>query len=746
MLSRINFRYLLGAVLILGFSLRLIFICSTEMVPVMWDARIYSSAALGLIGYISDPGDRFGHPELDNPDDLVQAQVHFNKITKKYIKGEKIEWSYYKIPTLAKAQNYLFLSGPTLPLYLAAIFVFDVGHDFMMVRLMNVIIDTACILLLMLIAVRLFDKRVGLLAGLLYLFYPPFIEMTGIISPEPLTILLILSTFYFMLSWYDNKSSRFLYLCGLTLGLLVLTKPTGVLLFIPFGIGFLYDNREDIKTAFLQITKAAIPFTAIVLPWVIITSVYFGTPAIRDPNYSTSNFRSSSSIVYEGYDLDYIDVDFWIRPTMYSITNDPVGYGFLLIKKFVRLWASPHHDFERSFLIPFKQSPIYHFIIILSGLFGIFLFWIKKRRGLIFLMLIPIYYTLIHIIFHSLARYNLNPMPMIIIAASAVLIYLYDFIRHDMIAGRPGRYLPKVILFLSGILFVIYFPEQPMINLFGVTTGIDIIRLLKLLILLVMIFALIRILSFSLNKKSALKMTLGPSLLLVLILMTTGATSDKWAEWRIRLDRPDQKLGVRIFIPNDFRLHPDELVRVGIDMTASRDRRYPFELMVCDEKSIFYLDRKPISNFYYNKASYNVYERLLDIDRVQMRAWAFVPLKASFFNRALDKNGYIDIIIGNGENSDGHIIVYGNYPLLDNKHTQLPSLSHHSIERFVEKGDPRIWTDYKLSSDSAFSYYIDKTNEKEFRTDDLSTMPGRQFGRYRIFIEVKRFDKTFYYF
>jgi 4-amino-4-deoxy-L-arabinose transferase-like glycosyltransferase len=706
MLSRINFRYLLAAVLLLGFTVRLIFIFSTEQVPVMWDARIYSSAALGLIGYISEPGDRFGHPEKISPADSVQSQAHFNKTMKKYIKGERIEWSYYKTPMMARAQHYVFLSGPTLPLYLAAIFTFDVGNDFMMVRFLNVIVDIVCMLLLMLIAVRLFDKRIALLAGLLYLFYPPFIQLTGVVSTEPLTILLILLTFYFMLSWYDKNNSRFLYLCGVTLGLLVLTKPTGVLLFIPFALGFLYDGRGNIKQILPHLIKAAIPFTIVILPWVIITSIYFGTPSIRDPNYSTANFRSSSSAKFEGYDLDYTDVDFWIRPVFGTIMENPLDYGELLVKKFIRLWNRPDNDYRRTFILPLSMANVYHFIIVITALFGIFMFLIYRKKGLIVLFLIPAYYTLIHVIFHSLARYNLNPMPIMMIASAAAMITVYDYFRGLIISGAKNKRLIRLLLFIPGILYVLFFPDQPVIDLFGGHTGVIILLISKLIMFAAMVLGLCKIISESHGYRRTIKLIAVPSVVLILVMTVRGSAPDRWAEWRCRFERPEQAAGVRIYIPDEFRLLSGDLVRIGIDMITGKDRKKPVRLTTDGTSSDFYFNRPPLTTFYYQKGTYDVFEIMLGLDKGMIRAWAFVPLNPAVFNSILDEKGYIEIAVSNGETTDNYIDVFGNYPVAAKGRELIPSLSHNSIERFIEKDDPRIWTDYFLSSDSAISYYI----------------------------------------
>ena len=749
MLSKITFRQILLGFFSLSIIIRFIFVLTTQQIPVMWDARIYSSAALGLLHYADNPG-RFGHPGLDKPADSAFNRSQFEYTMKEYIEGEQIAWLYYAIPTVAQAQDYIFLSGPIYPIYLAVIFLINMGNDFPLVRVLNVILDGLCLVLLMLIVHRLFDRRTAITAGILYMFYLPFILLTGIVSPDSTTILLILLTTYLILKWYDGQKVKYLYLSGLSLGLLALNKPTAVLLIIPFGVGLLYDQRKEIRKMLPPVMRLVIPFLAVVVPWVIITSLYYGKLSIRDPEYSAANFRSSSSIKYEGYDLDYNDPDFWIAPVSYSIAGDPLGYGKLLLKKFVRLWSTPYDDFKRGFIFSYKVSVIYHLLIVLTGLYGVFYFAGNSRRGLIFLFLIPLYYTLIHIIFHSLARYNLNAMSFVMIASAAVMVKMYDFVSASWRTKGVGRTAISVGLFILGGLFVLFFPLSYAVEIIGTGFGRFAVIFAKIIILIALLSYIIRVVGKIVGPQMALKIMLAPSAILLAVLVFLGGSAEGWAEWKCRLADPAQTAGVRIYVGKDFRLQPGELVRIGIDMTANKGQKNPFILSLNGQKLAYQINQPPISEFYYKKGTYDVYEKHLNLGKEEMRVWRYMPISSEMFNEMLDRNGYIDINVGTGslfpEKGD-FLDLYGNYNITDRGKALIPCMTHYSnsIERFVEKGDPRIWVGYNLSSDSAISYYIDK-NGRQSSPVDLSTARGLQNGRYRIFIEAKRFTDVSYYF
>ncbi|MEP0826886.1 MAG: glycosyltransferase family 39 protein, partial [bacterium] len=241
MRANLNFRravWILAAVCLLT---RLGFILGKTQLPVMWDARIYASSALGIIHTISNGGS-FGHPENLTPEDSSRSVTEFRDLMNKHISGEQIQWLYYPVPSVRQAQEYIFISGPLYPLWLAALVWVTPAEDFMVARIMNTLLDTLNLILMLFIAYTLFGFRTVVFAGVLYILYIPFVLLTGMLSTDQMTICLLLLSFYLTLRWYESKKSKFVFLLGLTAGLLILTKPTATFLFLLFGMALLYDR------------------------------------------------------------------------------------------------------------------------------------------------------------------------------------------------------------------------------------------------------------------------------------------------------------------------------------------------------------------------------------------------------------------------------------------------------------------------------------------------------------------------
>lgn len=725
---------------------RLGFIFGQKQLPVMWDARIYSSAALGIIHVMSDGGN-FGHPENLTPEDSARSVAEFRNLMNKHISGEQIQWLYYPVPSIRQAQEYIFISGPLYPLWLAALFWATPAEDFMVARIMNTFLDTLSLILMLIIAYTLFGLRTAVFAGVLYIIYLPFVLLTGMISTDQMTICLLLLSIYLTLRWYESKKSKFVYLLGLTSGLLILTKPTATFLFLLFGIALLYESSISLRERLRVLKKAALPFVAVVLPWFIGASLYFGTAAIRDPRYSEANFRSSSSIKYEGYDLDFAEKDFWLYRVSYTIRKDPVGYAKLLVKKLVRLWGQPYNDFKQSFFVRPGGAAVIHLLIILTGVFGIWSFIIYKGRGLILLALIPLYYTGVHIVFHSLARYNLNAMPIVMVASAFVLSGVFEFVRRRHLVSRKW-FFPTVGLLLFATLYFLLVELPYMVAIVG-QAGVAINAAVGLVIITSLFAALYHFLRQIYPARRVIIFLLPPYLFLGVVQLVWGAAPDRWAEWVCRLTKPTEAALVDIYIPKEIRLLPNESVRLWLDMRSLSDAGKNLSIAIDDQTFEFSHGKPPLSRFYYNKSTYRIFEGLGALTKDNMRYWSYVPFAAEAFNYLAEKRGYIRVLVSPSNSiSDfpNQIELFGNFPCADNDEALIPDLERSSIERYVEKGDPRVWVKYPLSSDSAKSYYIADMRDVRLLSDDLSPQAGRQNGRYRIYIEARRADESYLYF
>jgi len=512
--------------------------------------------------------------------------------------------------------------------------------------------------------------------------------------------------------------------------------------------GFLYEERKNLREGIILTLKGALPFLAVTLPWVIITSLYYGRPAIRDPHYSEANFRSSSSIKYEGYDLDYAEKDFWIYPVSYTISHDPLGYANLLVKKFDRLWSKPSNDFSQSFIISLTASKFIHLLIVVTALFGIFYYLADSNAGHIYLFFIPLYYTFLHVIFHSLARYNLNPMPILMIVSAAILIKIYDHIQGALSGAQKNARLIAILLVVIGSVFILTIPSRLFIDLLSPSAGLFVYALLTIMILGGVLYYLAKNISTSFGLTRAVRALAPPGIILLVVLLVLGSAPESWAEWKYPVHSQNQAAGTRIYIPRDFRVADGESPAIRVDLLGKKGGKNKFLISVNGVRSAFMVGQKPVSYRFYGKATYTIYQRMLGIEREEIRHWSYLALAPEVFNAMIARDGYIDIGISPADSgaTGSDVTLFGNYSLTAPDSTRIPDLARSSAERLIDKGDPRVWINYPLSSDSAISYYITDMKSNQVSREDLSPSFGKQTGRYRIYIEIERLDRSVVYF
>ncbi|MDH4035292.1 MAG: glycosyltransferase family 39 protein, partial [candidate division Zixibacteria bacterium] len=415
------FRQWIYFVLILAAILRLGFLASDKTLPVMWDARRYASAAVAVISFVDGTG-----PESSTDDRLDRHAFKF--YYDKYIQGEKIDWQYYTPHSLTQARGDLFFAGPLYPAMLAAVFYLAPAADFTFARILGIIFDLLSVWLVILVAARLVGRRAAIVSGLVYAIYFPFIQTATMLLLETSTSFFILLAVYLLMRGTESNQRRYFVLTGLLCGMMVMHKPTSMLIGLPLVAGlYFYDRENSSPRQFLKrLVTVAIPAGCLFGPWLVITSLEYGQLALRDPAYAQSNLRQSSSIAFEGYDLDAVEKDFNSRPIYSDPLGQAGGYMGLFAKKFERLWSRPYNDFKRTFVIPNSVVEWLHTLIIVFGFIGMLALLLKSSPHAAWPVAICGYYTAIHLVFHSINRYSFNALPVVIICAAGCSVALYD--------------------------------------------------------------------------------------------------------------------------------------------------------------------------------------------------------------------------------------------------------------------------------------------------------------------------------
>lgn len=605
-------------ILILAAVLRVGFLMSGKVLPVMWDARRYASAAVALLSYVDTSGP---DTSLDTREDRYAFKHYYDK----YIQGEKIDWLYYTPHSLTWARNDLFFSGPLYPFLLAGIFYVAPVADLTFARILGIIFDLFAVWLLVLVALRLVGRRAAIVSGLLYAIYFPFIQTSTLLLLETSTSCFILLAIYLLMRGIETNRRRDFILAGVICGLQVMHKPTAMLIIVPLVAGlYLYDREKSSIRRFLtQLINIAIPAGVLFVFWLVIASVKFGQVTLRDPGYAGANLRQSSSIAYEGYDLDTVEKDFMSRQVYGDPLGQASGYLGLFAKKFERLWSRPYHDFKRTFLLPNIAVEWLHGLIVLFGFIGMITLLLRAHAQAGWPVAICGYYTAIHLVFHSINRYSFNALPLLIICAAGCGVALFDFL-----TSGPKR--SRLIVGGGLALLLIGAIVQPtwMAVLTNSTLSLNIVvttLILKTLLWAVALFALGGMLLYKqkLWKRSLLVTTV--CIGFVALVWTPLLFRESWTEFECRLADSNTTVGRRIYMP---KLSSDEASQswaLLVDMNVPEGESPLFNVSIGDRQNKFTLGREPLSRHFYPEDGYREYARFEHHGLEAFRQYASMP-------------------------------------------------------------------------------------------------------------------------
>ena len=133
--------------------------------------------------------------------------------------------------------------------------------------------DAGTCVLIYLFARDLFNKRLGLVAGLIACVYPALYIYTGWMYAEALFTFLLTAIWYcvFRIQRNEGKSKRLWILCGVLLALLALTRPNGIVIagLLVLWAAFLIWRKRLPGGALVQALMAVAIACALILPWTI---------------------------------------------------------------------------------------------------------------------------------------------------------------------------------------------------------------------------------------------------------------------------------------------------------------------------------------------------------------------------------------------------------------------------------------------------------------------------------------------
>jgi 4-amino-4-deoxy-L-arabinose transferase-like glycosyltransferase len=171
-------------------------------------------------------------------------------------------------PTAIRGPGYPYLLGATYAL---------AGNSRTAGRMLNALLGAVAVLLLYLIARRLWGRRIGLLAAVMAAIFPPLVLLGRDLVSESLFIALELGAVLCVLNFRRSGGGKAWALAaGALCGLAVLTRNTGVVLILPVAVGLWTPTPRLRPAAVLAPALAVAAAILVIAPWLVRDAVQFG--------------------------------------------------------------------------------------------------------------------------------------------------------------------------------------------------------------------------------------------------------------------------------------------------------------------------------------------------------------------------------------------------------------------------------------------------------------------------------------
>ncbi len=379
--------------------------------------------------------------------------------------------------------NSIFYRAPLYP-YLLGIFFTIFGENLWLIRIGQAVLGSVTAVLVFLLGRRLFDRRIGAAAGLIWAFWATTIYYESELLIPVLIIPLNLWAIYRLAGAVQQKrwNIRDALITGVIFGLSAIARPNILIVaaaLVPWVFWRFPVSRRRHKSLWLPICAFLAGLSLPIAPVTIYNAMaggdfvpisyqgginlYLGNnpesdgltmilPEVRlDETVDWTEFvRTTDSIamVISGKRLKPSEIsNFWMGRTIESVMADPVAEILLLGKKLFYFWSGfengdntdiyRHAEYSRLLKIGLWHWYIWFPFGIISAL-GLWGIWSTRREGRAVELgsLFVLVYMLSVVGFLVTARHRLPVVPVVIIFAAAGTARLFTRLKKRGTVGR----------------------------------------------------------------------------------------------------------------------------------------------------------------------------------------------------------------------------------------------------------------------------------------------------------------------
>lgn len=370
--------------------------------------------------------------------------------------------------------NRFFWQGFFYPFHLAIVYLVT-GGSVLAARLVQIVLGSAMCVLVAALGGRIFDRRTGVVAGVIAALYGPLVFYDAEILDTGFSALWAVALLLLVLKAREAVSRWWSLAFGIAGGLAIVTRGT----FLPFfvaAVAWLAWRWGRARAASLRIALVAAGFIAVALPVAELSrrstgettflsqsgpiNLYIGNNAARD---STIMIRPGAAWreltrmpMVQGSESDAADRTVFRKLFLDYVRKSPGDYARGLVDKTVQFWSTRELARNDDIYVARDYSKLLSMLVWKAGRFGfpfgillplavigIARYW--RRIPLPVYLFIVLYSASVVAVFVS-GRYRIPLVPVLAAPAAAGLLSLFKPLKGRALAGGAAVFCAAIAL------------------------------------------------------------------------------------------------------------------------------------------------------------------------------------------------------------------------------------------------------------------------------------------------------------
>jgi uncharacterized membrane protein len=133
---------------------------------------------------------------------------------------------------------------------------------------------------------EMYGKKAGLLSTVLLGIMPGYFWMSRMALLETMLLFFFTLALLFFYRWLQNKQTKYIFLCGLAVGLGILTKYQMLVTLLIITVTILFLARGQLKSALSRFVLLIATSVTVVLPWIVVAYQVYASKILEEWLYA----------------------------------------------------------------------------------------------------------------------------------------------------------------------------------------------------------------------------------------------------------------------------------------------------------------------------------------------------------------------------------------------------------------------------------------------------------------------------